>query len=327
MTPMIEVEELTRAYGSTLAVDRVSFSVEAGELVGFLGKNGAGKTTTLRMLAGSLAPTDGAARIDGFDVDQDPRAVKARVGYLPEIPPLYLDMTARAYLRYAARLKGVQDPRAAVERAIEQVRLGENAGRLIAHLSKGYRQRVGIAQAIVHHPRVLLLDEPLSGLDPAQRREIRDLVAELAAGDTTVLLSTHVLAEIEAVCDRVLVLHQGRLVAMDALADLAGAARRVSVVVARPDPRVRAALAAVDGVVDIEEAGPGRYTVHAARDIREALAAAAVSAGLLELRGLDGLEEAFLRLTGDAAPPDPDAPAPPEGTPTDTPAPAAEETP
>lgn len=312
MAPMIQVEGLTKAYGTTLAVEDLSFTVEAGELVGFLGKNGAGKTTTMRILTGSLAATEGTASIAGFDVDKSPRQVKALVGYLPEVPPLYTDMTARAYLRYAARLKGVERPREAVERAIKRVGLGDYAGRLIGHLSKGYRQRVGIAQAIVHDPKVLILDEPLSGLDPAQRREIRDLVVALAKGETTVLLSTHVLAEIEAVCDRVLVLHCGQLIAQDSIAGLA-ASSRVLIHVARPDPKVRAALAAVDGVSDISEEAEGRYVVTADRDVREAVAAAAVTAGLLELRARDSLEDAFLRLTGTSAASPPNAST--EGTP------------
>jgi ABC-2 type transport system ATP-binding protein len=298
---MIEVAGLTKAYGATLAVDDVSFSVEAGELVGFLGKNGAGKTTTMRILTGALGATAGTARIAGLDVERSPREIKSIVGYLPEAPPLYVDMTVRAYLRYAARLKGVAQPKPAVEAAIDRVGLRPVAHRMIAHLSKGYRQRVGIAQAIVHQPKVLILDEPLSGLDPAQRREIRDLVAELARGDTTILLSTHVLAEIETVCDRVIVLNHGRVVAQDRVADLAGAVRRVVVAVSRPDPALLAALGAVDGVHTVVDQGEGRLLVSADRDAREDLATVAVAYGLLELRSADNLEDAFLRLTSAAA--------------------------
>lgn len=300
---MIEVEGLTRSYGPTVAVSDVSFSVDAGQLVGFLGKNGAGKTTTMRVLSGSLTPTEGTARIDGLDLEKQPRKVRSLVGYLPEVPPLYPDMTARAYLRFAARLQGVTDAKGAVERTIERVGLGAYAKRPIHKLSKGYRQRVGIAQAIVHGPKVLILDEPLSGLDPAQRREIRDLVAELAEGDTTVLLSTHVLPEIEAICDRVIVLHQGRLVAQDSIAALGGR-RHTRVVVARPDPRIRAALAAVDGVEDVEDLGGGQYLVRADADVREAVARVAIEGGLLELTASDSLEDAFLRLTDDTVSPD-----------------------
>lgn len=294
---MIEVEGLTRSYGPTVAVSDVSFAVEPGQLVGFLGKNGAGKTTTMRVLAGSLTPTAGTARIAGLDLEKEPRKVKSLVGYLPEVPPLYPDMTARAYLRFAARLQGVSGAAAAVERTIERVGLTEYAGRHIHKLSKGYRQRVGIAQAIVHQPKVLILDEPLSGLDPAQRREIRDLIAELAEGDTTVLLSTHVLPEIEAICDRVLVLDNGQLVAEDRIADLASEGRRIKLTVARPDPLIRAALSAIEGVESVEIINHGQYLVRAATDVREAVATASVPAGLLELTATESLEEAFLRLT------------------------------
>lgn len=294
---MIQVEGLSKAYGPTLAVNDVSFAVEPGELVGFLGKNGAGKTTTMRILAGSLGATEGTARIAGMDVERSARKVKALVGYLPEVPPLYPDMTARAYLRFAARIKGVDKPRDAVDRAIEQAGLGSVAGRVIAHLSKGFRQRVGIAQAIVHDPKVLILDEPLSGLDPAQRKEIRDLVAALAAGDTTILLSTHVLPEIEAICDRVIMLHEGRLVAEDTIAGLAATTRRVLVRVARPSDGVRGAIEALEGVAGVDDEGGGLWVVHTDDDVREDVARLAVGAGLLELRARDNLEDAFLRIT------------------------------
>jgi ABC-2 type transport system ATP-binding protein len=300
---MIQVEGLTKAYGPTLAVRDVSFQVQPGELVGFLGKNGAGKTTTMRILAGSLGATEGTATIAGLDVEKSARRVKALVGYLPEVPPLYPDMTTRAYLRFAARIKGVDNPREAVDRSIERVGLTGMAGRVIGHLSKGYRQRVGIAQAIVHDPKVLILDEPLSGLDPAQRREIRELVAALAAGDTTVLLSTHVLQEIEAICDRVIVLHGGRVVAEDSIADLAGSTSRVLVRVARPEAAVLQALESLEGVTQVVDEGHGRWALQADRDVREDVAQVAVRCGLLELRTRDSLEDAFLRLTeGSTAP-------------------------
>lgn len=317
--PMIEVESLTKAYGATLAIDGVSFSVEPGELVGFLGKNGAGKTTTMRILTGAIGASSGQARIGGLDVDKSPRQVKAMVGYLPEVPPLYVDMTVRSYLRYAARLKGVAAPAPAVERVVDRVGLRPVAHRLIGHLSKGYRQRVGIAQAIVHQPRVLILDEPLSGLDPAQRREIRDLIAELAQGETTVLLSTHVLLEIEAICDRVVVLNEGRVVAQERIANLAAASRVVALQVARPAPALVQALAALPGVGPITEQADGRLLITTDRECREDLAQIAVAYGLLELRARDSLEDAFLRLTSgqvDEGATDPGAahaPAPADG--------------
>ncbi|TVQ87419.1 MAG: ABC transporter ATP-binding protein [Deltaproteobacteria bacterium] len=294
---MIEVESLSKAYGATLAIDGLSFVIEPGELVGFLGKNGAGKTTTMRILTGALGASQGTAKIGGLDVEQHPRQVKAMVGYLPEVPPLYVDMTVRAYLRYAARLKGVDNPKPAVETVIQRVGLAEVAHRLIGHLSKGFKQRVGIAQAIVHSPKVLILDEPLSGLDPAQRREIRDVVAELARGETTVLLSTHVLPEIEAICDRVIVLDQGRVVAQERIADLAARGGRVGLVLGRPQSAALDVLRNIDGVVELVDQGQGKLDLTLSHDVRAEIARVAVAFDLLELRSLDNLEDAFLRLT------------------------------
>lgn len=302
LTPVqIEADRLTKIYGAHTALDDVSFSVAAGEIVGLLGTNGAGKTTTMRLLTGSLGATAGSARIGGLDVAEKPKEIKRMVGYLPEVPPLYTDMTVRDYLRFVARLRSLAEHRAAVERVIERTGLHEVAGRVIAHLSKGFRQRVGIAQAIVHDPRVLVLDEPLSGLDPAQRRDIRELVQELSQGDTTVILSTHVLTEVEAMCDRVLVIHRGRLVGENAMADIASLAGAVRLVVARPEPALAGLLSAIDGVSEVELFDEGRVTVHTTADVREEVARVAVAFGLRELRAEQALEEAFLRLTGGAA--------------------------
>ncbi len=296
---MIEVRNLTKTYGATVAVQGLDFAVERGEIVGFLGPNGAGKTTTMRILAGSLGATEGEALIDGIDVFREPRRVKRRVGYLPEFPPLYTDMTVRGYLRFCGRVKGAADPRGAAERVIEQVGLREVAHRLIDHLSKGFRQRVGIAQALVHDPQVLILDEPASGLDPGQRVEIRELVKRLAEGDVTVILSTHVLPEVEAICRRVVIVHEGRIVAEDAVEALSGGAGRdVRVRVARPTAELRTALAAVPGVIAMQELEPGLFRIDAGEDVREGLAAAAVPGGLLELSSRRRLEEVFLELTG-----------------------------
>jgi ABC-2 type transport system ATP-binding protein len=296
---MIEVENLTKRYGEALAIDSLAFTVERGEIVGFLGPNGAGKSTTMRILCGSLGATAGTARINGADVAEDPRAVQAIVGYLPESPPLYVDMTVRAYLAFCARLKRAREPAAAVERVIERVGLAQVAHRLIRHLSKGYRQRVGIAQALVHTPQVLVLDEPTSGLDPAQRVEIRELVRELSRGDVTVVLSTHVLPEVEALCERVIIVSRGRIVAQSRIADLA-AGQGVSILVERPGPELVATLSAVESVTAVEAVGPARYRVAASRDVRAEVAAVAVSHGLLELKGDRGLEDVFLQLTAEA---------------------------
>lgn len=214
---MIEASGLSKRYGDVAAVDDVSFTVGRGEVVGFLGPNGAGKTTTMRMLTGFLPPTDGSAKIAGHDIFESPLDARRAVGYLPETPPLYPEMSVRGYVSYVARIKDVPRSRrkAAVDRALERTGLTDVQGRVIGTLSKGYRQRVGLAQAIVHDPAVLILDEPTVGLDPLQIGEIRQLIAELAApeqGDAqhTVILSTHILPEVEAICRRVILIHQGQ---------------------------------------------------------------------------------------------------------------------
>lgn len=218
---MIEVRELVKEYGDRPAVRGLDFRVDEGEILGFLGPNGAGKTTTMRILTGFLPPTAGTARVAGFDVQDEPEEVRARIGYLPETPPLYPDMTTRAYLAFVARLKGLRGARVktACERAIERTGLGPVRDRLLGHLSKGFRQRAGIAQAIVHEPPVLILDEPTVGLDPAQIIEIRELIRGLA-GDHTVILSTHILPEVASTCEKIAILNEGRLVREARLSEL-----------------------------------------------------------------------------------------------------------
>jgi len=213
---VIEARGLAKRYGDLVAVSDVTFSVQPGEVVGFLGPNGAGKTTTMRMLTGFLPPTDGTAAIAGHDIFGDPLAARRAIGYLPESPPLYPEMSVEGYLGYVAKLKDV--PRAqrksAVDRALERCGLAQVRRRVIGALSKGYRQRVGLAQAIVHDPPVMILDEPTVGLDPIQIREIRTLIGELASAREgkarTVILSTHILPEVEAICRRVIIMHRGR---------------------------------------------------------------------------------------------------------------------
>lgn len=296
---MIQVESLCRRFGPTMAIRDISFSVERGEIVGFLGPNGAGKTTTMRILTGSLGATAGQVSVGGIDVATNPLGVKRLVGYLPEAPPVYGDMTVRGYLRFCARLKKAKSPKESVEKMIERVGLSPVAHRVIGHLSKGYRQRVGIAQALVHDPQVLILDEPASGLDPAQRVEIRGLVKDLSEGDVTVVLSTHVLPEVEAICDRVIIIDRGRIVAHDAVEGLSAPGRDVTLVVARPDPALVATLTALEGVLEVTPGDEGVIQVRADRDVREEVASVAVPHGLLELQGRQGLEQQFLRLTGE----------------------------
>jgi ABC-2 type transport system ATP-binding protein len=295
---MIKVENLTRHYGEHTAVQGVGFEVARGEVVGFLGPNGAGKTTTMRILAGSLGASEGRALVDGLDVAEHPRTIKRRVGYLPEHPPVYGAMRVGDYLRFAARIKGVRDPRAAATDTLGRVGLAHMEGRIIAHLSKGYQQRVGLAQALVHNPDVLVLDEPTTGLDPAQRKEIRDLIRELAAGDRTVILSTHVLSEVEQLCERVIIIERGRIVAEDRIDALATERRRIRLEVSEPSEPLERALSELPGVERLHGLGGGRYELETTGDVRASVAQVAAPAGLLELLGRERLEDAYLRLTG-----------------------------
>jgi ABC-2 type transport system ATP-binding protein len=229
---VIQAKGLTKRYGDLVAVEDIDFSLARGEVAGFLGPNGAGKTTTIRMLTGFLPPTDGTAVIAGHDIFGDPIAARRAIGYLPESPPLYPEMTVRSYLAYVAQIKDVPraERRAAVDRALERTALTDVRRQVIGTLSRGFRQRVGLAQAIVHSPPVLILDEPTAGLDPLQIREIRALIAELTApsqGDTqhTVILSTHILAEVDAICRRVIIINQGRKVVDAPLSELTSGGR------------------------------------------------------------------------------------------------------
>ncbi len=243
---MIEAVGLSKRYGSFAAVDDVSFSVGSGEVVGFLGPNGAGKTTTMRMLTGFVPPTDGTAVIAGHDIFDDPIAARRSIGYLPEVLPLYPEMSVISYLEFVARIKDVprKQRREAVERALERCALSHVRRHVIGTLSRGFRQRVGLAQAIVHDPPVLILDEPTVGLDPLQIREIRGLIAELAGrAQHTVILSTHILAEVEAICRRVILIHEGRKVVDAPLAELTAGGLGLDEIFARETTRDTAALA------------------------------------------------------------------------------------
>ena len=221
---MIEAKNLTKRYRDRIAIENLTFSVNEGEILGFLGPNGAGKTTTMRILSGFVPPSEGSAKIAGFDVFEDPLEVKRRLGYLPETPPLYPEMTARGYLRFVGRLKGVPSRQlgSEIERVSNLTGIQEVIDRVIKNLSKGFRQRVGVAQALLNNPPVLILDEPTEGLDPAQRAEVRSLIKKLA-GKHTVILSTHILHEVTMTCEKVLIINQGRIVAFDEIKKLAHA--------------------------------------------------------------------------------------------------------
>jgi ABC-2 type transport system ATP-binding protein len=312
---MIKVEGLTKRYARTVAVDNISFEVEKGQIVGFLGPNGAGKTTTMRVLTCFLPPTSGTANVAGFDVLENPLEVKKRIGYLPETPPLYPEMEVDEYLNFVGRLKGISgaDIKSKVDDVTGKCALGDVRSKLIGKLSKGYRQRVGIAQAIIHNPDVLILDEPTSGLDPKQIIEIRDLLKALSP-DHTIILSTHILSEVEHSCERVIIISQGRLVAIDSVANLTNRLRgseavaiEVEAAAGQPVPGdVQLRLEQVSGVsrVVAKEPKDGHLVFEVeslqGRHIRADLARTVVQAGwnLSELRSVGlSLEDIFLQLT------------------------------
>ncbi|HEX3682458.1 MAG TPA: ABC transporter ATP-binding protein [Bryobacteraceae bacterium] len=312
---MIQVENLSKKYARHVAVNNISFSVEKGDIVGFLGPNGAGKTTTMRILTCFLPPTEGKARVAGFDVFEQPFEVKKRIGYLPEAPPLYPEMSVEDYLNFVARLKNVPgaEIKTRTQTVMERCAVADAKSKLISKLSKGYRQRVGLAQAIIHNPDVLILDEPTSGLDPKQINETRELIKNLS-GEHTIVLSTHILPEVEAVCEKVIIIDRGRLVATDSVENLkaragVGGAVQLQVDTAgRADgPAVKQVLEQVAGVSKVaDRAAPGDRFVFevenvAGANVRGDLARAVVHAGwnLLELKSTTlSLEEVFLELTG-----------------------------
>ena len=260
---LIRVDQVSRYYGPFCAVDNISFEVRRGEVLGFLGPNGAGKSTTMQMISGNLAPSAGQVLINGIDLLDQPKAAKAQLGYLPDTPPLYRELKVDEYLLFCARLNRVpkSEQRSAVERAKERCGLSEVGKRLIANLSKGYRQRVGIAQAIIHSPSVVILDEPTVGLDPIQVREIRALIRELSA-EHSVILSTHILPEVQAVCDRVQIINNGKLVLSDSIEGLQRRMQGASLMVAFKRPPTVEALARLGGVDNVDELGDGRFRMH-----------------------------------------------------------------
>jgi ABC-2 type transport system ATP-binding protein len=307
---VIEVQHLTKRYGQFTAVNDVSFKVERGEILGFLGPNGAGKTTTMRVLTGYMPASEGKAIVAGYDVFTQPIEAKRRTGYLPETPPLYPDMTVRDYLTFVAKIKGVPraERTARVGNVMERTWIADMASRHCGKLSKGYRQRVGLAQAIIHNPDVLILDEPTAGLDPKQIIETRKLIKELA-GDHTIILSTHILPEVSQTCQRVVIISKGQVVAIDTPDNLTARLRGSESMYVQVDAAgadVRTTLAAIPGVTRVVPA-ESRATETAfevdsesGRDVRRELSSAIVGRGwgLLELRPMRmSLEEIFLHLT------------------------------
>ena len=314
---LIEVENLSKAYGAVKAVDGISFRVEKGEILGFLGPNGAGKTTTMRVLAGYLPATSGTARIAGLDIFEESLEVRRRIGYLPENPPLYPEMSVASYLDFVARIKQVPAERrgARVDAALEMAHITDKRKELIKRLSRGYRQRVGLAQALVHDPEVIILDEPTVGLDPKQIIEVRNLIKGLA-GSHTIILSTHILPEVSMTCDRVVIINRGRIVAVDTPANLTSQLRGGETVRLEVKPAedggagvgaLRTLCEGVTGVVRVaveplDSSGRASVTVESkpGLDLRSQLAAAIVGRGheLYELRAVRlSLEDIFLQLT------------------------------
>ena len=308
---MIEISNLTKSYGKNKAVDDVSFTVNKGEILGFLGPNGAGKSTTMNILTGFISSTSGTVKVDGFDVLEKPEEVKKRIGYLPEQPPLYMDMTVKEYLDFCADLKSVpkKDWKNQKTDIMELVKITHVSHRLIKNLSKGYKQRVGLAQALVGTPDVLVLDEPTVGLDPKQIIEIRKLIKALGK-DHTIILSSHILPEVSAVCDRVVIINKGKIAAIDTPENLSKKLSdfsRFTITIAGPEARVRDAMQEVYGIKYLETQGSSNkdefsYIVEADKeiDVRKPLFNKLAEHGfaILELKSLSlSLEDIFLQLT------------------------------
>ncbi len=304
---MIDVQNITKRYGHLTAIDRVSFRVDKGEVLAFLGPNGAGKTTTMRILTCFMPATEGTARVAGYDCTDQPTEVKRRIGYLPETPPVHQELTVTEYLTFAGRLRGMNGKSLVegMDRVIERLSLGHVRQRLIGNLSRGYRQRVGLAQALLHDPPILILDEPTVGLDPKQIIEIRELIKSLA-GSHSVILSTHILPEATAVCQRVVIISGGRIVAEDTPEQLSARLRhseKISVTLRTPPPDCTDQFSRLPGILNVfpsGEAGAFLVECQLGQDMREEIARFVVAQGwgLLELKTIAmTLEDVFLKLT------------------------------
>ena len=304
---MIEVKDLTKRYGDRVAVDNISFSVKKGEILGFLGQNGAGKTTTMKILTGFMAATSGVASVAGFDVFESPLEVKRRIGYLPETPPIYNELLVSEYLSFVADLRGLkgQERVAKIDRAIEKCQLGEVRHRLIANLSKGYRQRVGIAQAILHDPEVVILDEPTIGLDPKQVSEARSLIKSMRS-EHTLIYSTHILSEVAATCDRIVVIDRGKIVAQEAINFMdGGVTTKTELVVQKVDAQTVRLLQEIKGVRKVTSSSNGINRLIVESEPRDDLMAeisrvvVGNNAGLIRMTPMKlDLEEYYLELIG-----------------------------
>lgn len=311
---MIEISNLVKYYGEKKAVNNISFTVNKGEVLGFLGPNGAGKSTTMNIITGYLSSTSGSVKVNGHDILEEPELAKKCIGYLPELPPLYLDMTVIEYLNFICDLKGVskKERKAQLAMILSMVKIVDVADRLIGNLSKGYKQRVGIAQAMVGNPEILILDEPTVGLDPNQIREIRKLIRTLAI-DHTIILSSHILSEVQAVCDRVVIINKGKVAAIDTISDLSlrlSGSTKLLLIFKGDSKNVISEIRNIPGVVDIHErASKDNISeieitlVNTGNDVRSSIfyIMARKNCPILELRSLDPtLEEIFLSITAGA---------------------------
>jgi len=307
---MIEIQNLTKRYGQIKAVNNISFTVEKGEILGFLGPNGAGKSTTMNIITGYIPSSEGTVKVDGYDIMESPKEVKKRVGYLPELPPVYMDMTVIDYLNFVADLKqvDVKQKKNQINDIMELVKIGDHRNRLIRNLSKGYRQRVGLAQALVGSPDVLILDEPTVGLDPKQIIEIRKLIKALGK-EHTIILSSHILPEVSAVCERVVIINKGEIAAIDTPENLSkgfGSASKLLVTIAGPRSSVENAIREIYGVKYVESTSEKdkeafSYVIESDKevDIRKPLFFAMAKLGypIIELKGLSmSLEDIFLQI-------------------------------
>jgi gliding motility-associated transport system ATP-binding protein len=307
---MIEVEQLTKYHGFLPAISDLSFTIGRGEVVGFLGPNGAGKTTTLKILTCYLPPTSGQARVNGLDVSRDSLKVREQVGYLPENVPLYTEMTVEGFLSFAAQAKGIltRQIKTSIDKVLDDCGLEKVRGRIIGHLSKGFKQRVGLAQALLNNPPVLILDEPTIGLDPSQVVEIRQMIRSLGQ-ERTIILSTHILPEVSQICQKVIIINRGRIVAIDTVPNLTAqlqTSRRIHLTIQGPQEEVLKALADRPGVLKVEaqDDGQGRFVAEMDKDqdIRADLARSIIEKGwgLLEMRSQElSLEEVFVQLVTD----------------------------
>lgn len=304
---MIEVRDLSKVYGDRTAIDRLNFSIAKGEVVGFLGPNGAGKSTTMKIITGYMAPSSGSVKVADYDVFECPLEVKRRIGYLPETPPVYGDMFVRDYLQYVARLRGVESSKlkSMVDAALEKTNLQDVRNRLIQNLSKGFKQRVGLAQALVSDPEILILDEPTVGLDPKQVAEMRKLIYGLK-GQHTIVLSTHILPEVQANCERIIIINRGRIVAEDSMAGLSkrmSGGQKLVIRIRRASAATEKSLKAVAGVSHVKvEGNLLQVDFDGREETTEAIAHRLVTdgVGLLEMKAMSmDLEDIFIQLTSD----------------------------